>query len=93
MHVFVPGGVQKGSKKPVMVWIHGGIYMVGSGIGHVAAPLAVTGDVIVVTINYRLGIFGFLYDRPGTYEHTLVKLLNELDNFLMMHLNKKNYFL
>ena len=37
----------------------------GSGSHYIGAPLAVHGDVIVVTINYRLGILGFLTDGQG----------------------------
>ncbi|XP_054750205.2 cholinesterase 1-like [Lytechinus pictus] len=46
----------------VMVWIHGGGYMVGAGSVPEAlpVPLTVMNDVIVVTINYRLNIFGFI---------------------------------
>ncbi|NKE55565.1 carboxylesterase family protein [Lentzea sp. PSKA42] len=46
-------------RKPVMVYIHGGgnSYLSGEGFG--ARRLAVQGDVVVVTINYRLGFFGF----------------------------------
>jgi para-nitrobenzyl esterase len=49
----------KGSK-PVMVWIHGGGFTNGSGNDYDGSRLAVGGDVVVVTINYRLGVFGFL---------------------------------
>ncbi|CAM3333883.1 carboxylesterase/lipase family protein [Kibdelosporangium persicum] len=47
-------------RKPVMVWVHGGgnSYLSGEGFG--ARRLAVQGDVVVVTINFRLGFFGFL---------------------------------
>jgi carboxylesterase type B len=55
--------------KSVMVWIHGGGFTMGSGITYDGGFLALTGDVIVVTINYRLGMFGFLasrdYDTKG----------------------------
>ena len=44
---------------PVMVWIHGGGYRLGSGSGSDGAPLAAQ-DVVLVTINYRLNVFGFL---------------------------------
>ena len=49
-------------RKPVMVYLHGGgnSYLSGAGFG--ANRLAVQGDVVVVTINFRLGFFGFL--RP-----------------------------
>jgi para-nitrobenzyl esterase len=46
--------------RPVMVWIHGGGFTGGAGSIFDGAPLAVTGNVAVVTINYRLGPFGFL---------------------------------
>jgi len=44
---------------PVMVWIHGGGNTIGSGDGYVGARLATRHDVIVVTINYRLGPLGW----------------------------------
>ncbi len=48
-------------KRPVMVWIHGGGFTGGSGAGSDGARLALRGDVVVVSINYRLGPLGFLY--------------------------------
>lgn len=49
--------------RPVMVWIHGGGYQTGSGsqLIYQGNNLAVRGDVVVVTLNYRLGALGFLY--------------------------------
>jgi para-nitrobenzyl esterase len=46
--------------RPVMVWIHGGGFANGSGGLYVANELASRGDIIVVTMNYRLGALGFL---------------------------------
>ena len=49
-------------RRPVLVWIHGGAFLVGSGsnpMNH-GAVLARRGDIVVVTINYRLGMFGYL---------------------------------
>uniref|UniRef100_G3TSH4 Carboxylesterase type B domain-containing protein n=1 Tax=Loxodonta africana TaxID=9785 RepID=G3TSH4_LOXAF len=48
------------SKKPVMVYIHGGSYMEGTGNMIDGSILASYGNVIVITINYRLGILGKL---------------------------------
>ena len=47
---------------PVMVWFHGGAYMSGSGEGIISDPDALVreGRVVVVTVSYRLGIFGYL---------------------------------
>ena len=52
-----------GNKRPVMVWIHGGAFIMGTGNDPMydGSALAQRGDVVVVTINYRLGIFGFPY--------------------------------
>ncbi len=49
--------------RPVMVWIHGGAFTIGSGSERIydGATLAARGDVVVVTINYRLGALGFLH--------------------------------
>jgi para-nitrobenzyl esterase len=44
---------------PVMFWIHGGGNTIGSGDGYIGASLATSQDVVVVTINYRLGPFGW----------------------------------
>jgi para-nitrobenzyl esterase len=48
--------------RPVMVWIHGGGFRQGGGahLLYDAAPLSARGDVVVVTLNYRLGALGFL---------------------------------
>jgi len=51
---------QKSGKFPVMFWIHGGGFVFGSGKGYPGDRLAAFGDVLVVTINYRLNVFGFL---------------------------------
>ena len=52
------------SSRPVMLWIHGGAFTLGSGSEplYSGANLARRGDVVVVTINYRLGALGFLHE-------------------------------
>ena len=49
--------------RPVMVWIHGGAYVFGSGAvsWYDGTRFVQHGDVVIVTINYRLGPFGFLH--------------------------------
>lgn len=51
-----------GPPRPVMVWIHGGAYYMGAGSQAIydGSALARRGDVVVVTINYRLGTLGFV---------------------------------
>ncbi|WP_407563086.1 carboxylesterase/lipase family protein [Streptomyces sp. 184] len=45
---------------PVVVWLHGGGLTTGGGSDYDAARLAAAGDVVVVSVNYRLGALGFL---------------------------------
>ncbi len=47
-------------RRPVLFWIHGGAFGSGSGYDYDGTALAAQGDVVVVTINYRLGFPGFL---------------------------------
>ena len=51
-----------GRRRPVMVWVHGGSFVSGSGSSllYRGGMLAREGDVVVVTFNYRLGLLGFL---------------------------------
>ena len=51
------------AKKPVMVWFHGGGWFMGSGVemyGYDGENLSAFGDVVVVTLNHRLNILGFM---------------------------------
>jgi para-nitrobenzyl esterase len=58
LNVFRP--TRGGHRLPVLFWIHGGGFQNGSGDQHDGALLARTNDIVVVSINYRLGVFGFL---------------------------------
>ena len=60
LNVWTPG--LDGGRRPVMVWIHGGSFMTGSGSSGLyrGGLLAREGDVVVVTLNYRVGLLGFL---------------------------------
>ncbi len=51
------------AKRPVMLWLHGGNYTLGSGSGvrYDGVNLASKQDVVVVTVNHRLNAFGFLH--------------------------------
>src|SRR5205809_606763 len=62
LNVWTPG-INDGKKRPVMFWIHGGGFTAGSSQelpSYDGESLAKTGDVVVVSINHRLNILGFL---------------------------------
>lgn len=61
LNVWAPQTVDE-KPRPVMVWLHGGAYTFGASSQPLfdATSLATRGDVVVVTVNYRLGAFGFL---------------------------------
>jgi para-nitrobenzyl esterase len=60
VNVWTPG-TDPEARRPVMVWIYGGAYKLGhaGSPGYDAQHLARAGDVVVVTLNYRVGIEGF----------------------------------
>ncbi|WP_154796055.1 carboxylesterase/lipase family protein [Occultella kanbiaonis] len=53
-----------GEPRPVILWLHGGGFFMGAGHNYDPSRLATRGNAVVVTINYRLGMFGFL-GLPG----------------------------
>ncbi|RZS44886.1 para-nitrobenzyl esterase [Herbihabitans rhizosphaerae] len=68
LNVTVPDSAKPTRPKPVMVWLHGGGFIEGSGSEYDPRRMAVQGDVVVVTVNYRLGVFGNFGhpDLPGS---------------------------
>lgn len=67
LNVFTPKlPAEDRNLKPVMVWIHGGGFTAGSGSSEMYGPdFLITESVVLVTVNYRLGILGFLsFDDP-----------------------------
>ena len=55
------GNLDGDTKQPVMVWIHGGGHQFGSGdFSYYQANGLVEKDIVLVTINYRLGAFGYM---------------------------------
>lgn len=62
LNVYTPGENRNDKTEkglPVMVWIHGGALLFGAGSEYDPTPLVTKGDVIVVTLNYRLGFLGW----------------------------------
>ncbi len=60
LNVYTPG--LDDARRPVMVWIHGGAFSMGSGSQPMyrCTALAERGDIVLVSLNYRLGVLGYL---------------------------------
>ena len=68
LNVYEPADAKRGAKLPVMVWIHGGAFLFGSGSAYDGSQFARQG-VIVVTVNYRLGRAGWFAHPALTAEN------------------------
>src|SRR5580658_1411562 len=62
LNVWTPA-LRDSARRPVMVWLHGGGFVTGSGSSYAydGVRLAKGGDVVVVSVNHRLNLFGHLY--------------------------------
>uniref|UniRef100_A0A8C8U199 Carboxylic ester hydrolase n=1 Tax=Peromyscus maniculatus bairdii TaxID=230844 RepID=A0A8C8U199_PERMB len=73
LNIYTPADLTRSSRLPVMVWIHGGGLIVGGASTFDGLVLSAHENVVVVTIQYRLGIWGFLSTRdehsPGNWGH------------------------
>ena len=67
LNVWKPATAKQGSKLPVMVWIHGGAFVGGSG--NTSGDQLAKQGVILITINYRLGRLGHFAFPALTAEH------------------------
>nr|XP_048287104.1 liver carboxylesterase-like [Myodes glareolus]XP_048287106.1 liver carboxylesterase-like [Myodes glareolus] len=59
LNIYTPAHAREGSNLPVMVWIHGGALVLGMASMTDGSILAATEDIIMVAIQYRLGVLGF----------------------------------
>ncbi len=64
LNVYVPATATPHSRLPVFLWIHGGALVTGTGADYDPSVMVAENDIIVVTINYRLGALGWLVE-PG----------------------------
>jgi para-nitrobenzyl esterase len=92
LNIFTPG-LNDGRKRPVMVWFHGGGFSYGSGSWHIldGTSLARTQDVVVVTLNHRLNVFGYTYfgDAMGP-DFALSANVGQLDLLLALEWVRDN---
>jgi len=85
LNIWTPAADAK--RRPVIVWIHGGAFSSGAGSlpWYSGERFAANGDVVAVSINYRLGALGFLY-LPGVCEGNL----GLLDQLAALHFVRDN---
>ena len=83
----MPAGLAANERVPVMVWLHGGSYTSGSGDLAIFDPKALVAEnrVIVVSVTYRLGLFGYL--ATGTGRPANLGLLDQLEAFRWVQRN------
>ncbi|KAK6185982.1 hypothetical protein SNE40_008104 [Patella caerulea] len=68
LNIYTPATSSSVARFPTMVWIHGGGFVVGDGNSFGGEKLSAYGQVVVVTVNYRLGPFGFLNTDDGSVD-------------------------
>ena len=87
LSITIPAGLTADDRVPVMVWLHGGSYTSGSGDLAIFDPKALVAEnrVIVVSVTYRLGLFGYL--ATGTGRPANLGLLDQLEAFRWVQRN------
>jgi len=65
--VSVPADIKPGEKLPFFFWLHGGTFVRGASNLYRLDQMAVKGRMVVVSANYRIGVFGFMpHFVPGS---------------------------
>ncbi|KAJ2944056.1 hypothetical protein O0L34_g8390 [Tuta absoluta] len=78
LNIYVPFREQKSKKFPVLVFIHGDSFEWSSGNPYDGRILAAYGNIMVITINFRLGILGFMKPSLTDHEYGNNGLLDQL---------------
>lgn len=88
LNVYTPAADD--GQRPVLFWIHGGGYVGGSGRAYDGSVFVQEHDVVVVTVNYRLGALGFLH--VGHFDDRLAASVNNgiLDQICALHWTRDN---
>ncbi|XP_064595928.1 uncharacterized protein LOC135462634 [Liolophura sinensis] len=90
LNIYAPSNASDDDPRSTMVWIHGGSYITGTGNLYDGTLMSALGDVVVVTINYRLGVLGYFSTEdthsPGNYgaydqQMALLWVINNIQNF------------
>ena len=89
LNIFTPT-IRKDKPLPVMVWIHSGSFIYGSGAWWHGQTLASVENVVVVNINYRLGLLGYLGVRNKAGQVIIEPNLSLLDQNLALNWIQEN---
>lgn len=91
LNIFSPINAASTEKKlPVIVFLHGESFEWSSGNPYDGSVLASYGEVVVVTLNYRLGILGFLNANPSPHTHARVANYGLMDQMAALHWIQQN---
>uniref|UniRef100_A0A1A9X427 COesterase domain-containing protein n=1 Tax=Glossina brevipalpis TaxID=37001 RepID=A0A1A9X427_9MUSC len=91
LNIFSPMNAGASEKKlPVIVFVHGESFEWSSGNPYDGSVLASYGEVVVVTLNYRLGILGFLNANPNPLIHARVANYGLMDQIAALHWIQQN---
>ncbi|XP_005403768.1 PREDICTED: acylcarnitine hydrolase-like isoform X2 [Chinchilla lanigera] len=88
LNIYTPAHAHEGSNLPVMVWIHGGALVIGMASCYDGSILAALEDIVVVTIQYRLGVLGFF----STGDQHATGNWGYLDQVAALHWVQQNIF-
>lgn len=89
LNIQTPKDIKKGEKLPVYFWIHGGWFMYGNGNSYDGSSF-VKNNIVYVSINYRLNIFGFLATSESYEKYGTTGNLGFLDQVCALKWVKKN---
>ncbi|KAJ3587161.1 hypothetical protein NHX12_013551 [Muraenolepis orangiensis] len=90
LNVYTPANAAPGTNLPVMVWIHGGGFSGGYAAAYDGSGLAAYQNVVVVAIQYRLGLLGFLSSGDDTLPGNL-GLLDQLEALRWVQQNIRDF--
>ncbi|XP_050302601.1 neuroligin-4, Y-linked-like [Anthonomus grandis grandis] len=90
LNVFSPAQVSGDVKHPVLVYIHGESFEWNSGNPYDGSVLASYADLVIITLNYRLGILGFLNANPAPHLKARVANYGLMDQIAALHWIQQN---
>ncbi|XP_056632863.1 neuroligin-4, Y-linked [Diorhabda sublineata] len=90
LNIYAPSQVSPDSLRPVIVYIHGESFEWNSGNPYDGSVLASYSDLVVITLNYRLGILGFLNANPAPHLKARVANYGLMDQIAALHWVQQN---